>query len=74
VVEEIPAEATEATEDTRPERQRHQPKGEDEDARTKNTASYSQEQPPAANWDHLNLIFDIRSKTDDQIFRLAQID
>ena len=74
MVEEVPPEAVEATEDTGQERQRHQPKAKDEDAREENAASYSQEQPPAANWDLLNLIFDIRGKMDDQIFRLAQID
>jgi hypothetical protein len=44
------------------------------DTRKDSTASHRLEQPPAADWDYLNLVFDIRSKMDDQIFRLAQID
>jgi hypothetical protein len=74
VVEEIPPEATEETKNTGQERQRHRTKEEDEDTRKESTASHRLEQPPAADWDYLNLVFDIRSKMDDQIFRLAQID
>jgi hypothetical protein len=74
VVEEIPPEATEATENTGQEHQRHQSKEAAEGASKEHAASYSQEQPPTANWDLLNLIFDIRGKMEDHIFRLAQID
>jgi hypothetical protein len=73
VVEEVPPEATEATEDAEQERQLQQSKKESEGGNEENAASYSQEQPPAANWDLLNLIFDIRGKMEDHIFRLAQI-
>jgi hypothetical protein len=74
VVEEAPPEPTKEAEDTGQERQRHRTKEEDADTSKDCTASHRLEQPPAADWDYLNLVFDIRSKMDDQIFRLAQID
>jgi hypothetical protein len=36
--------------------------------------SHHSEQPPAADWGYLNLVFEIRDKLDDQIFRLGRMD
>ena len=72
VVEEIPPAATEATADAEQEHQLQQPK-ETEGGNEENAANYRQEPPPEANWDLLNLVFDVRGKMEDLTFRLAQI-
>ena len=69
MVEEAPPEPTKEAAETGRERRWH--RTQDAEAATREDCM---EQPPAADWGYLNLVFEIRNKLDDQIFRLERMD
>jgi hypothetical protein len=69
VEEEAPPEPTKEAEETGRERRRHRT----QDAEAANSED-CMEKPPIADWGYLNLVFQIRNKLDDQIFRLECMD
>lgn len=69
--EEVPPEPTKEAEE--PERARHRHRTQEAEAATSEELmdSHHPEQPPSVDWGYLNLVFEIRNKLEDQIFRLA---
>jgi hypothetical protein len=74
VVEEAPPEPTKETTEAEQERQQHCAKVADAATSEEFRDSHRWEQPSAEDWGYLNLIFEIRDKLDDQIFRLERMD
>jgi hypothetical protein len=74
VEEEAPPEPTKEAEE--PGRARHRHRTQEAEAATSEEFmdSHRPEQPPSVDWGYLNLVFEIRNKLEDQIFRLARMD
>jgi hypothetical protein len=66
VEEEAPPEPTNKEKEKGSERGRQRAQDADEDTREK--------QPPTADWGYIELVYEIRHKLDDQIFRLERLD
>jgi hypothetical protein len=74
IVEEAPPEPTTDNTEAAPERPQHRATVADAAGSEESRESHRWEQPSAEDWGYLNLLFDIRSKLDDQTFRLERMD
>jgi hypothetical protein len=74
VVEEAPPEPTKENTEAEQERHQHRARVADAAVSEESREIHRWEQPSAEDWGYLNLLFEIRSKLDDQAFRLERMD
>jgi hypothetical protein len=74
VIEEAPPEPTTETTEAEQECHQHSAKVEEETVNEESRDSHRWEQPAAADWGYLDLLFEIRDKLADQTFRLERME